>query len=180
MRLTPLDAAPERPGAAFAGFGVLIIRRTAATRSALRPSISPISSGVGTGLPMMWAVMQIFYRWLASRGSPVLPQSNEAVSRTLRVFLAAGADGGVNDLLALRPTVELQTRVLAAGMGVAARGAGRLPDFNRLRQPSPDSFRRRRGGRQGERLHLHDGTGGGAAFRKRPGGDPVANCLRLW
>ena len=38
-------------------FGVLMILRTAATRSELRPRISPISSGVGTRLPMTWALI---------------------------------------------------------------------------------------------------------------------------
>ena len=38
-----------------------MILRTAATRSELRPRISPISSGVGTGLPMTWALMYLLY-----------------------------------------------------------------------------------------------------------------------
>jgi hypothetical protein len=38
---------------------VLMILRTAATRSELRPRIFPISSGVGTGLPMMWVLMAL-------------------------------------------------------------------------------------------------------------------------
>jgi len=41
-----------RPLDAFRGTGVLMIRRTAATRSELSPRISAISSGVGTGLLM--------------------------------------------------------------------------------------------------------------------------------
>jgi hypothetical protein len=43
------------PPDAFSSPGELIILRTAATRSELRPRICPISSGVGTGLPIMWA-----------------------------------------------------------------------------------------------------------------------------
>jgi hypothetical protein len=39
--------------------GVLMILRTAATRSELRPRISPISSGVGTALPIIWALMAL-------------------------------------------------------------------------------------------------------------------------
>ena len=38
-----------------------MILRTAATRSEVRPRISPISSGVGTGLPMTWALMYPLY-----------------------------------------------------------------------------------------------------------------------
>lgn len=48
----------ERPDA-FSLPGVLIILRTAATRWELRPRISPISSGVGTGLPITWAGMDL-------------------------------------------------------------------------------------------------------------------------
>jgi hypothetical protein len=44
-------------GDRFSAPGVLIILRTAATRSELRPRIFPISSGVGTGLPITWALM---------------------------------------------------------------------------------------------------------------------------
>jgi len=40
----------------FDWLGVLMILRTAFTRSELSPRISPISSGVGTELPMMWVI----------------------------------------------------------------------------------------------------------------------------
>jgi len=45
-----------------------MILRTAATRSELRPRISPISSGVGTGLPMTWALMYLLYDSLGQPG----------------------------------------------------------------------------------------------------------------
>jgi len=48
-----------------------MILRTAATRSELRPRISPISSGVGTGLPMTWALMYLLYdSFWDGRGQP--------------------------------------------------------------------------------------------------------------
>ena len=52
---------PERPDAFFPCFGTLMILRTAATRSELISRISPISSGVGTGLPMTWALTHLLY-----------------------------------------------------------------------------------------------------------------------
>jgi hypothetical protein len=71
FRATALNATPERPDAFSPCFGALMILRTAATRSELRPRISPISSGVGTGLPMTWALMYPFYDSLGqARGQP--------------------------------------------------------------------------------------------------------------
>jgi hypothetical protein len=40
---------------------VLMILRTAFTRSELSPRISPISSGVGTGLAMVWVLTLLLY-----------------------------------------------------------------------------------------------------------------------
>lgn len=53
---TVFRGAPPGAREVFAGVGALMIRRTADTRPELSPRISPISSGVGTGLPMVWAV----------------------------------------------------------------------------------------------------------------------------
>jgi len=54
-RLFPRPSSADPVGLAdiFSLVGVLMILRTAATRSELRPRIFPICSGVGTGLPMM-------------------------------------------------------------------------------------------------------------------------------
>ena len=46
-----------------------MILRTAATRSELRPRISPISSGVGTGLPMTWTLTYLLYDSFGTAGA---------------------------------------------------------------------------------------------------------------
>jgi hypothetical protein len=56
LRLPDLRARPAN-AVVFRPFGVLMILRTATTRSEVRPRISPIFSGVGTGLPMTCAPM---------------------------------------------------------------------------------------------------------------------------
>jgi hypothetical protein len=58
FRAEALRTLAERPHEVSFG-GAPMILRTAATRSELRPRIWPISSGVGTGLPIMWALISL-------------------------------------------------------------------------------------------------------------------------